>query len=464
MAALDGSSPRQRLPSAVRRRPRLLASTGAAAAAAVAVALGVAPTPGSAELPVVAYMLSNFQMMGLAQGSSSAIRALDDALYFWGDQIPVNSEQSTSQYTWLSLDSHTGYACGIERVTLQIMCWGVDKQVVSAAPVGQAALQVSTGSDHACALTFDTDLVDLQHLALKADTPENNAAFLDSLTPVCWGSGGRQSSENLVPPAIGNAADEDPVVSVRAGDGFTCVRTFKGRVQCSGAYGSLSGSAQSYVPEGVLFSALTVGEKHVAGVVLGTSEIRTWGDCSSLNECTAPTGVIWAGASGSLSAGRMFTCALDTQLQPHCWGRTFWPRDTPVESEFIEINSGMSHTCGIRRNDTRVACWGECSFGECDPPIELNRIPCERHAARGTCLRATSSGVCESRSCTAGYTWAFDAPCGCYYKLSSISVVNAGATVGGRSDGGTDCHKVAGVPFFYMDRADKTNLAPRCQS
>lgn len=100
----------------------------------------------------------------------------------------------------------------------------------------------------------------------------------------------------------------------------------------------------------------------------------------------------------------------------------------------------------------------------CDPPVEFNRIPCERHAARGTCLRAVSSGVCESRSCTAGYTWRFDAPCGCYYKLSSISVANAGAAIGGRTDGGTDCHKVAGVPFFFMDRVDQSNQAPRCQT
>lgn len=454
--------------------------------------------------------------------------------------------------------------------------------MVSATPAGQVALQISTGSRHACALTFDAELVNLQHLALKTDTPESNAAFLNSLVPVCWGSSGPASSDNLVPPAIGDAADNDPVVSVRAGDGFTCVRTFKGRVQCSGAYGSQPGAAELLVPDGVLFSALTVGEKHVAGVVMDTADLRAWGDCSSLNECTAPSGVTWAGAEGSLSAGRMFTCALDTQLRPHCWGRTFWPRGTPVASEFIEINSGMSHTCGIRRNDTRAACWGECSFGEyvcfddgsgggggwrgiggyrwavgcmwvgwsvgprpcgsphrlgpscrlpasagspappamtlvalvryaavvdwwivdffllpcaavalpllvgfffflrrffvcprspprlfparrCDPPVEFNRIPCERHAARGTCLRSVSSGVCESRACTAGYTWRFDAPCGCFYKLSSISVANAGATVGGRSDGSTDCHKVAGVPFFFMDRADQTNQAPRCQ-
>ena len=236
-------------------------------------------------------------------------------------------------------------------------------QVVSSNP-GVPALQIATGPRHACVLTFDTSLVDLQHLALKSDTPASNAAFLESVTPVCWGAGGMHSSDNLTPPAIGDAAAGDPIVSVRTGDGFTCVRTFKGRVQCSGEYGNLEGPAEDRVPQGVLFSALTVGEKHVVGIEAGSSELRAWGACSSLNECTPPTGISFAGAEGSLSAGRMFACALDTRLRPHCWGRVFWPRATPETSEFIEINSGMTHTCGIRRNDTRAACWGECSFGE----------------------------------------------------------------------------------------------------
>jgi len=226
------------------------------------------------------------------------------------------------------------------------------------------ALQVSTGPLHACALTFDASLVDLERLTLKSDTAASNAAFLESVTPVCWGDGGLHSDNNLSPPAIGDAAAGDPIVSVRTGDGFTCVRTFTGRVQCSGEYGNLEGPAEDRVPQGVLFSALTVGEKHVAGIEAGTAKLRAWGDCSSLNECTPPTGVSFAGAESSLSAGRMFTCALDTELRPHCWGRVFWPRNTPETSEFIEINSGLTHTCGIRRNDTRATCWGECSFGE----------------------------------------------------------------------------------------------------
>jgi len=112
------------------RRPALpAAATGVAAALVAALALAVTPSPAAAELPAVSYLLSNFQLMGLGQGSSSAVRSLDDELYFWGDQIPVGSERTTSQYTWLSVDGHTGYECGIERVTLQTMCWGTDKQV-----------------------------------------------------------------------------------------------------------------------------------------------------------------------------------------------------------------------------------------------------------------------------------------------------------------------------------------------
>jgi len=94
--------------------------------------------------------------------------------------------------------------------------------------------------------------------------------------------------------------------------------------------------------------------------------------------------------------------------------------------------------------------------------LEFNRIPCERHAPRGTCLRSVSSGVCESRACGAGYTWRFDAPCGCYYKFASISVPVAGATIGGGPGETTECRTRAGVPFFFLDKKDSTNQAPRC--
>ena len=137
VGGVAGARSRRAAPS---RRPRLLSATGTALVAAAAAALAAAPTPVAAELPVVTYLLSNFQLMGLAQGSSSSIRALDDSLYFWGDQIPVGSEQTTSQYTWLSVDGHTGYECGIERVTLQTMCWGTDKQVCWVGVVVHVAL------------------------------------------------------------------------------------------------------------------------------------------------------------------------------------------------------------------------------------------------------------------------------------------------------------------------------------
>lgn len=141
-------------------------------------------------------------------------------------------------------------------------------------------------------------------------------------------------------------------------------------------------------------------------------------------------------------------------------------RATVTDSYFCAVWWAPSH--GISSCSLPLSrCALDCSIllpptRRCDPPVEFNRIPCERHAPRGTCLRATSLGVCESRSCTAGYTWRFDAPCSCYYKLASISVANAGATVGGGQGGTTECHRVAGVPFFYMDKGEPSNLGPRC--
>lgn len=112
-------------------------ATGAATALGFVAALAAAATPAAAELPVVSYLLSNFQRVGLAQGSSSAIRSLDDTLYFWGLQIPVGSEHTTSDHTWLSVDGDTAYECGIERVTLKTICWGTDKAVCERRGVGE---------------------------------------------------------------------------------------------------------------------------------------------------------------------------------------------------------------------------------------------------------------------------------------------------------------------------------------
>lgn len=77
-------------------------------------------------------------------------------------------------------------------------------------------------------------------------------------------------------------------------------------------------------------------------------------------------------------------------------------------------------------------------------------------------LRTWGRGACGDGQLRSKAGWW--AGIACNYKLSSISAAIAGATAGGRTDGGTDCHKVAGVPFFFVGRADQSNQAPRCLS
>ena len=313
-----------------------------ASVAALLTAAATASSASAASAPVEA-LLSNFVFLGVGQGFSSAVRSLDDSLYFWGNQVPTTSLEVAESATWLTVEGGEGVECGIVRSTLKVRCWGASSAVVTNAPAASeadsAGLQLSIGASHACMITFDETLVNPTTLSLVDDTPENNAAFLRSVKPVCWGAQGQNSGGNLTPPQIGDADDEDPVVSVHTGDAFTCVHTFKGRIACSGTYGNGNREdANNAVPTGVAFKTIAAGELHVCGVPEGGSELRCWGQCSLLGECRTPEGVSFSGAPGSLSAGRTFTCGLNLDDQPVCTGRApFWSRLTPADVPMLEI-------------------------------------------------------------------------------------------------------------------------------
>eukprot|EP00170_Pyropia_yezoensis_P007242 contig_29587_g7264 len=435
-----------------------------ARASAVALVAATAASSATALLEPVEALLSRFVFLGVGQGFSSAVRSLDDTLYFWGDQVPTNSLDVASSATWLTVEGGTNVECGIVRTTLKVRCWGASNPIVSEAPgpddPDSVGLQLAIGQGHVCMITFDESLVEPRTLTLVEDTPESNLAFLRSVRPVCWGAPGQNSDQNLSPPQIGNAEDGDPVVSIHTGNGFTCVHTFKGRVACSGTYGNGDASTNRPVPQNVLFKTVAAGELHACGVPEDSTSLVCWGECSALGECNSPDGVQFSGATGALSAGRTFTCGLTLDDEPVCTGSArFWPlsRSAPTDVPMLEINSGLTHTCGIRRNDTDLQCWGECSFRECDPPASFNTVPCQRQPPSGTCYRGVSPGLCEIRECTSGFQWRLGGVCNCFFVLGDMPVYLGEAT-----NGQVRCGVRRDVPRFQLVRGDADNVANNC--
>src|SRR3990172_988560 len=52
-----------------------------------------------------------------------------------------------------------------------------------------------------------------------------------------------------------------------------------------------------------------------------------------------------------------YTCALDLDGMPACWGRmSSWTTGVPAEP-FAALSTGFDHACGLRA-DGSVGCWG----------------------------------------------------------------------------------------------------------
>jgi alpha-tubulin suppressor-like RCC1 family protein len=79
------------------------------------------------------------------------------------------------------------------------------------------------------------------------------------------------------------------------------------------------------------------------------------------------------------SVGESFSCALkNDSYTPSCWGSNFSgqlgtgtditesliPVNVSTTDPFLNIATGNSHTCGIRRTDNRLMCWGNNQYGQ----------------------------------------------------------------------------------------------------
>lgn len=450
-------------------------AAAAGVAAAVMVSAAAAADGDIGGLPAVQYLLTSFHGLGLGVGYSSAIRPLDDAVFYWGTQRPMGSAETTNS-VWLALAGGDKVQCGIKRDTLMTHCWGSDAPAVEAHRE-IPALAVVVGGEKACALTFDIGLVDIAALSLKEVTAASVEAFLASVRPVCWGTKGADSTNDnsdLLPVVPDGMDADDAVVDVQAGTGYVCVRTFKGRVSCSGHFSS-STRADVGVPAEA-FATLAGGTTHVCGVVTGGA-MRCWGECSTMGECFDQTtghgrftylaGVRWAEFQGSLSAGNAFTCGLTADLVPRCFGRNFWGNfPEPSTTQFIEIESGESHTCGIVRKDSSLHCWGTCFYSECEPDLDAEArlfatIPCGRAAASGgVCYKMLSGSTCEARDCSSGFQWQPQSPCSCYYHLGDLAVPDAAASARAR---GMRCTMRRNTPMFYLKQTNENRANGQCR-
>ena len=236
----------------------------------------------------------------------------------------------------------------------------------------RAAVGVSAGGRHACALTDDGGVA-------------------------CWGANGYGQLG-----ALGSGASAAPlevttltghVLSVSAGVYHTCALTTGSEIVCWGSnfFGQLGNGAQFESPLPLTVTALSEkaatvssGEGHTCAL-LDTGQIDCWGwnhlsqlgDGSTIDRSlAAPVGDLPAAVA--LAAGGRHSCALLAQPNAgavECWGAnghgqlggpTSANSPVPVDNltaDAVAIAAGAQHTCALT-SDSRVDCWGANNRGQ----------------------------------------------------------------------------------------------------
>lgn len=284
----------------------------------------------------------------------------------------------------VAVASGSFFACAL-RETGVVICWGNNQngelggasaELSSASPLTvsgiTAAVQVSVGSDHACAL-------------------------LNDQTVQCWGNndhgqlGNGSTVDANIPVAVTGLTG---AIAVNAGALMSCAILADNSVRCWGANGNgqlgngtTIDSALPVVVSGLAnVSALAIGTSHVCALQTGgavacwgSNAGRQFGNVSFVDAfssvpvaATAVTGV------QALAAGYQHTCALLSSGEVACWGlsnnaemgRGYYlgspdplPEVVPGITTAVSVAASDSSTCAVLANGT-ARCWGANSDGQ----------------------------------------------------------------------------------------------------
>ncbi|NDC48130.1 MAG: hypothetical protein EBZ61_03435 [Micrococcales bacterium] len=146
-------------------------------------------------------------------------------------------------------------------------------------------------------------------------------------------------------------AAEEKVISVGAGDGFSCALTASGNVECWGK----NNYGQTDVPTNLeKITQLSVGADHACALAL-TGLLHCWG-ANYDEQAAVPEGL---GKLKQVSAGGSNTCVLTDLGEVSCWGANYsHQNDIPYGlSDVQKISTGGSIACALKTNQSLV-CWG----------------------------------------------------------------------------------------------------------
>jgi alpha-tubulin suppressor-like RCC1 family protein len=285
----------------------------------------------------------------------------------------------------LAVAAGKGHSCAITNAGA-VQCWGDNefgqlgngktdtrsRRPVAVAGLTEAAIAITTGAFHSCALT-------------------RGGAVL------CWGEnvsgelGNGTTMNSSTPVAVSGLSAA--AVAVAAGRGHTCALTRAGAVQCWGdnQFGQLGNGTTHGSPAPVAVTglsgeaiAIAAGAFHTCALLRGGT-LQCWGENHSgeLGDGTTTNAAAPVAPSGlspgviAVAGGHSDTCALASSGTLQCWGdnefgqlgngKTGTRSRQPVtvaqlSGPVVAIAVGAFHSCALSLAGT-VQCWGENTSG-----------------------------------------------------------------------------------------------------
>ena len=428
--------------------------------------------------------ISGFVSVETGLDTSCALHS-SGGILCWGADTYGQVSQTPTDSDFSSFVSADGYACGLNPVGL-IRCWGQDNATqVSGAP--QPVRECVASKPGYAAAIGDCDQGDSGQTTASTRyyVDANGNGHGDSSDPGsmrCFADAGYSATNDdcddgdpagslgimYYPDIDATVGDGDPWLGVAISDAAACAIDGTGQIQCWGddedtiltdaptasGFSAISAGHDTMcaidsddaltcwgdgtpldpsLPDS--YQAISVGEVHVA-VLNDSNEM----ECSLLSnqgvfnsgQCAGPFAV----AFNEIAAGSLHTCALtlaDNAIS--CWNEGFvaWLGDLPAGDNFIQITSGMDHSCALR-SDRSITCFG-------DPAANLGQTS----SPAGSSFQDVSAGDRHNCAVSAGAIecWGSDAALQVTHTPANqdfVQVISgASATCGLSTDGDLFC-------------------------
>lgn len=262
-----------------------------------------------------------------------------------------------------SCDEDNGNGCEVDTLTDVKHCGGCDKGCSSGrlCSAGTCAETCATGYVRVGAVCVDEAFVD------PIVAGGEHGCRIDAANKVvCWGS----NTDGEATPPAGSLFKQ-----LSAGNHITCGLRLDDTLQCWGKIQALDPilPRQEQAPAGT-YKQVSVGFDH-ACAIRSDGVIVCWG--SDRYSQSSPPGGVFKKVSG----GGGHTCAIKSDDTVTCWGSNDDNQLGPIASgaatPFQSISAASRYTCGIRKADRKLECWGSTTL-----PSVVSSAPAIKHIGR----------------------------------------------------------------------------------